>query len=52
MGYWVYMVKLVEFIMASEGEQLDELGDCYWYTALLFHTTGLELLNVKKLKMV
>ena len=35
----------VEFIMASEAGELDELGDCYWYTALLFHTTGLELLN-------
>lgn len=34
-----------EFIMASEAGELDELGDCYWYTALLFHTTGLELLN-------
>lgn len=42
--------ETVEFIMASEGGQLDELGDCYWYTALLFHTTGLELLNIKKAK--
>ena len=42
--------ETVEFIMASESGQLDELGDCYWYTALLFHTTGLELLNIKKAK--
>ena len=37
-----------EFIIASEDEELDELGDCYWYTALLFYTTGLEPLNIKK----
>ena len=42
--------ETIEFIMASEGGQLDELGDCYWYTALLFYTTGLELLNIKKAK--
>ena len=42
--------ETVEFLMASEGGELDELGDCYWYTALLFHTTGLELLNIKKTK--
>lgn len=42
--------ETIEFIMASEDGELDELGDCYWYTALLFHTTGLELLNIKKAK--
>lgn len=44
--------ETVEFMMATanEGGELDELGDCYWYTALLFHTTGLELLNIKKAK--
>lgn len=42
--------EIIEFLMASEDGELDELGDCYWYTALLFHTTGLELLNIKKAK--
>lgn len=42
--------ETVEFVMASETGQLDELGDCYWYTALLFHTTGFEPLNIKKAK--
>lgn len=40
--------ETVEFIMAREDGELDEMGDCYWYIALLFHTTGLELLNIKK----
>ena len=42
--------ETIEFIMANETEELDELGDCYWYTALLFHTTGLEPLNIVKPK--
>ena len=42
--------ETIEFITAGETGELDELGDCYWYTALLFHTTGLELLNIKKTK--
>ena len=42
--------EIIEFLTASEDGELDELGDCYWYTALLFHTTGLELLNIKKAK--
>ncbi len=42
--------ETVEFLMASEAGELDELGDCYWYIALLFHTTGLELLKIKKAK--
>ena len=42
--------ETVEFVMASETGQLDELGDCYWYTALLFHTTGFKPLNIKKAK--
>jgi len=42
--------EIIEFLTASEDGELNELGDCYWYTALLFHTTGLELLNIKKAK--
>ena len=42
--------ETIEFITTGEIGELDELGDCYWYTALLFHTTGLEPLNVKKAK--
>lgn len=42
--------ETIEFITASEDGELDEIGDCYWYTALLFHTTGLELLNIEKAK--
>ncbi|HHW90687.1 MAG TPA: hypothetical protein GX745_07295 [Clostridiales bacterium] len=42
--------ETIEFLTASEDGKLDELGDCYWYTALLFHTTGLELLNITKAK--
>ena len=42
--------ETIEFITAGETGELDELGDCYWYTALLFHTTGLEPLNIKKAK--
>ena len=42
--------ETIEFLTASEDGELDELGDCYWYTALLFHTTGLELLNITKAK--
>lgn len=42
--------ETIEFITASETGELDELGDCYWYTALLFHTTGLEPLSIIKPK--
>lgn len=43
--------ETIEFITATgETGELDELGDCYWYTALLFHTTGLELLNITEAK--
>ena len=37
-----------EFMLADEYEQLDELSDLYWYTALLFHTTGFEPLVTDK----
>ena len=42
--------ETIELLIAREDGELDELGDCYWYTALLFYTTGLEVLNIKKAK--